>query len=441
MPDTKALSVLIVGGGLGGLALAHGLARAGVRATVLERDASPNSRAQGYRISLSEEGTRALNAVLPRDLFERLSTIETQNVGREFTFATSQQSRLLCFRRGNSAGAITVSRPGLRRLLSERVDVRWNKRLVSFRELPDDGGVEARFDDGSVMVADVLVGCDGIGSVVREQMRSVVAGNGGDPSRIPTTKSTGIVSAGATIDRTPELDRALPLNHAGAVYFLGPRGEALFVSFCEDEEKRPMILWALSRTDAAMARPENGWKDMADTYEGRTKLLRDAVERVCGGGWDPRLQRMIRETPVDAIVDPIAITASEVPTGNAGAMWPSGRVTLLGDAAHAMPPHRGIGGNTAFEDAATFAAEVERAVTSGSVDWAGVTSAYEVAMFARGHKAVDESMETAQMVHMNGAVLTGVRNFVLRLADWVGGVKHAVAGLLSKPSAAALPAP
>ncbi|MEU0570899.1 NAD(P)-binding protein [Nonomuraea sp. NPDC005983] len=54
--------VFVVGGGLGGLCLAHGLRRAGLGVTVYERDASAALRAQGYRIGLKDTGRRALRA-------------------------------------------------------------------------------------------------------------------------------------------------------------------------------------------------------------------------------------------------------------------------------------------------------------------------------------------------------------------------------------------
>ena len=57
---TQPLHVLIVGGGIGGLALAQGLKREGVSAAIYERDTSLTSRLQGYRVHISPGGSRAL---------------------------------------------------------------------------------------------------------------------------------------------------------------------------------------------------------------------------------------------------------------------------------------------------------------------------------------------------------------------------------------------
>src|SRR5262245_29313664 len=66
------LKVRIIGAGTGGLCLAQGLKKDHVEVEVYERDHSPSDRLQGYRLSISETGRRALKACLPEALFERL---------------------------------------------------------------------------------------------------------------------------------------------------------------------------------------------------------------------------------------------------------------------------------------------------------------------------------------------------------------------------------
>lgn len=74
-------------------------------------------------------------------------------------------------------------------------------------------------------------------------------------------------------------------------------------------------------------------------------------------------------------------------------MVPTGRVTLLGDAAHAMPSEKGLGGNHALEDArslSTILSGVERVIS-----WPQSIEAYEREMFTRAKIAVQESEEAA----------------------------------------------
>ena len=64
------LHILIIGGGIGGLCLAQGLKKSGISVSIYERDRSVSFRNQGYRISLKEQGSRALRDCLPEKLFQ-----------------------------------------------------------------------------------------------------------------------------------------------------------------------------------------------------------------------------------------------------------------------------------------------------------------------------------------------------------------------------------
>src|SRR6186713_1278409 len=62
--------VLIIGAGTGGMCLAHGLVRAGIAVRVFERDALRTDGLHGYRVGIDPDGSRALHALLPPDLYE-----------------------------------------------------------------------------------------------------------------------------------------------------------------------------------------------------------------------------------------------------------------------------------------------------------------------------------------------------------------------------------
>jgi 2-polyprenyl-6-methoxyphenol hydroxylase-like FAD-dependent oxidoreductase len=64
------LRVIVIGAGIGGLALAHGLRRADIDVAVYERDRTPSHRLQGYRVHIDAAGSRALHACLPPELFD-----------------------------------------------------------------------------------------------------------------------------------------------------------------------------------------------------------------------------------------------------------------------------------------------------------------------------------------------------------------------------------
>ncbi len=65
----KGFHVGIIGGGIGGLALAQGLKKAGIGVALYERDRTPTDRLQGYRVHIGPKGSAALHDCLPSDLF------------------------------------------------------------------------------------------------------------------------------------------------------------------------------------------------------------------------------------------------------------------------------------------------------------------------------------------------------------------------------------
>src|SRR5262249_31682431 len=91
---TSPLRVLVIGGGIGGLALAQGLRRAGVSAAVSERDRSLASRLQGSRVHISPGGSRALHECLPPHLFDAFDRT-CGKPGRAIHFMTEHMKPLM----------------------------------------------------------------------------------------------------------------------------------------------------------------------------------------------------------------------------------------------------------------------------------------------------------------------------------------------------------
>jgi 2-polyprenyl-6-methoxyphenol hydroxylase-like FAD-dependent oxidoreductase len=329
----------IVGAGLGGLALAQGLKHRGVPFRVYERDRDASGREQGYRISLNAEGRGALERLLPRSLYERILALECRDVGRDFFFARSPDHALLRLR----ADAWTMCRPAMRAALLEGIDVEWGVHVKSLDDLPE---------------VELTVAADGVGSALRASVRHA-----------PRVVDTGFRTTAGLVRRTREWEERLPLEHAGAVQYFG-RKQSLFVSFCELDDRTPMVLWAL--TARSMEPPEPN----------------DA--------WHPTLRALM--TAGDRTPDrlPLRTTQIEMPRER---LHP--RLTLLGDAAHAMPPQRGLGGNTAFADALLLCDRLD--------DVAG----YERELFRRGRERVAESEQALRLLGY-GPVGGWVRDAVLR---------------------------
>ncbi|NUR92101.1 MAG: FAD-dependent monooxygenase, partial [Nonomuraea sp.] len=106
-------------------------------------------------------------------------------------------------------------------------------------------------------------------------------------------------------------------------------------------------------------------------------MVRDLV-----GGWDPRVRRIVEHW------EPAGLFAAVLRTSVPVEPWPTGTVTLLGDAVHAMSPAGGAGANTALRDAATLA----KALRAGGPVVAAL-SAYETEMIDYGFAAVRRSAD------------------------------------------------
>jgi 2-polyprenyl-6-methoxyphenol hydroxylase-like FAD-dependent oxidoreductase len=116
--------------------------------------------------------------------------------------------------------------------------------------------------------------------------------------------------------------------------------------------------------------------------------LRQLAHRVTRD-WHPLFARLIDMTPSDGMQ--LLVFRSSVPHGP----WQSGRVTLLGDAVHAMVPMRGEGANTALHDAGLLT-QFMQGVLQGQPLTAAI-SGYEAQMLKYGFGKVKESLSSLEM--------------------------------------------
>jgi|JI9StandDraft_1071089.scaffolds.fasta_scaffold01529_6 2-polyprenyl-6-methoxyphenol hydroxylase-like FAD-dependent oxidoreductase len=377
--------ILIIGAGLGGLALAQGLAKAGLDAAVFERDESPASRPQGYRISIRSLGMNALIALLTPEKMRLLASAKISDVGDGFTCANEKMEPFFSVPQGQDA-AVQFLRTELRSLLQEGIDIKWNKRLVKFEDNGDQ--VVAYFEDGSHATGGLLVGCDGGGSDVRELLPSVY---GNSVESIPNIVESNRAILVGQIDRTSEWDALLPLNKTGFVRFLGPNSHHLGVCFSERSDRTPTIFWALSEEIEDRNAP---WYQFDQGLECRMRILAHCKRMIENEPWHENLKRLIFDTPAKEIMAPWLVRTTQFSDSDRFPMVPSGRTTLLGDSAHAMSPEKGLGGNNVLEDARLLSALL--ASSPNPIDWPKLIERYEREMFARARMAVQESKNAAE---------------------------------------------
>jgi 2-polyprenyl-6-methoxyphenol hydroxylase-like FAD-dependent oxidoreductase len=370
--------VLIVGAGLGGLALARGLQRLGIHADVFERAPGPDDALAGYGIHLDEQGWKALTQCLEPADMERLNAIAS-HAGTVLTFRDEQLNRLADV----DAAATTrhdtamVERRGIGRmalrslLLDGGPRVQWNRAFSRYVE--DANGVTVVFEDGSEARGDVLVGADASNSRIRRQ-------------RLPglDREDLGVVAIAGRYSLDEKRDQALPpCLRDGSLNNIVPTGEAwMFVSawLLGDRqstwhgENSDYVVWAYivdrNRMPGANA-PMEGDE------------LRDHVLEMTTR-WSPALRSLIRNS------DPATVNAIELKSMPHLPPWPSSRVTLMGDAIHNMTPMAGVGANTALRDAAELSARL-----ADEDDVLAAIGAYEATMRTYANPAVALSRDNA----------------------------------------------
>ena len=400
------MRVAIVGAGLGGLCLAHGLRRAGIEVVVLERHASPAARPASYGIHLNADGLHALHACLPEENWTRL--VETTVPAPDIVRFHDQQLHVLATRDHTSA-AINLDQV-TRRRAANRDDlrdalliglnranhgpddvIRWG---ASFERYEIDGEqVLVRCADGTEITADVLVGADGANSPVRGQ-------------RLPDLhrQDLGILNISGRVELTPERAEQLPPSLVdGAVNNVVPnRPGWMFVSTWESTGER-YVVWA-------WAADRGTYPDDVESLAG--KDLRGLVaERIAG--WAPALRRLVEDTEPGAMAAITLRTMPPVPE------FAPGRVTLLGDAIHNMTPMAGIGANTALRDA--DALSVCLAEAGPAVERIG---RYEARMRFYANAALAVSTRNARNAATTARMPRRAFRTVLRLAEAVPPLKH-----------------
>ncbi|KAJ6439294.1 salicylate hydroxylase [Purpureocillium lavendulum] len=178
--EDKQFTVAIVGGGIGGLALAIGLLRRNVKVQIYE--AAPAFRESGLGLSIGPAAHRALPLIDPqlRRIYDSLVTTNADSPGFErfkdtwfeVVWASGDNvGQVMMDLKALPSGQTTLRRADFLSALVAMIPdgtAHFDKRLLSLEETDDH--VQLTFEDGTTVPADVVVGCDGIRSRVKELM-------------------------------------------------------------------------------------------------------------------------------------------------------------------------------------------------------------------------------------------------------------------------------
>ncbi|WP_219463456.1 FAD-dependent oxidoreductase [Nonomuraea rhizosphaerae] len=331
------MHILIIGGGIGGLCLAQGLKRAGIGATV--HDCSPTLRGQGWRLSVKEEGVKALRACLPADLFDRLRANAIRPADR-MAFMDHLLVPKFVKPIPPTPGGFGINRLILRDTLLTGLDVRFGAPCTGY------DGTTARFADGTSASGDLIVGADGTGSAVRAQLL---------PDAV--IEEVGRALYGVTPFTTLDWVPGLLVDTFNRM--TNPDGFHMAVATCRPGD---YFTWTISGPH-----PEGDPHDVA----------RELV-----AGWHPAVRRVVAEATT---VFPVRLR-SALPVEP----WDDPHVTLLGDAVHTMTPGRGEGATVALRDARLLTVALTDAA-AGNVPLPAAKALYEQEMLRYGFEAVAAS--------------------------------------------------
>ena len=357
------LRIAVIGGGIGGLTLALALRQRGLAATVYEQ--APQLTEIGAAVALSANATRELERLGVLDALDAVSVEPTELIYRD-----GRDGRRIAAHPVREGGAYRarfggpyygIHRADLQRVLGGALGgagLELGHRLAAVTE--DRGTMRLAFANGHVAEADLVVGADGVRSLVR----AYVTGEQGGAVYSGTSAFRGIVPAAGLA--------SLPDPQA-IQFWMGPGAHLLHYAIGDGGAH--VNYFAVVEGPGDWAAP------------GSTAPLQPGEAVAAFAGWHPAVTEMIAAAPQTQrwglFVVPYLM------------QWHRGRAVLLGDSAHAMVPHHGQGANTTIEDAITLA---ELLAASGELDW--LLPRYQELRRARTRKIQRSSWMTNAQLHL-----------------------------------------
>jgi 3-hydroxybenzoate 6-monooxygenase len=379
--------VIIVGGGIGGLSAAFGLARKGLKVRVLER--SPEFGEVGAGIQIAPNCTRILNAYGLLDEAKELGVLPVSMVMKDAldgTVLTSLDLKDMEQRYGTPY--IVIHRSDLHGLFLKAcrnagVDLRTSQHVTEYETLPASGtggadGARVRLADGTVQEARLVVAADGLHSVARRQLV------GDEPVNSAYVAYRGAVPMNKVRENN--------ISPADVVVYIGPRCHFVQYPLRGGEMFNQVAVFESPKARAGAE--EWGTPEELDAaFAHTTENVRKGLPLM----WRDRWWRMFDRDPIMT--------------------WVYGRVALLGDAAHPPLQYIAQGAIMAIEDGYVLAerlAASRRGHAPADIDAA--LAAYQAVRAEHCRRVVLASRAWGSLWHLDGEKRER-RNEILRARD------------------------
>jgi salicylate hydroxylase len=353
-------TVLIAGAGIGGLAMALSLLRRGIDCDVLEQAAELREVGAGLWISMN--GVRVLKDL---GLTEQVEQNSIAAERRDIRLWSNGASWPLYNRATDAAGnqPYLLLRAHLLKILTDGVRslkpgaIHLNAHVVGFSQTGE--GVRAKLADGSEIEGRALIGADGAHSKVRYEMMGE-----------RDSKYSNVIAWRGLVP----VDRLAPHQREHVVStWVGPTAHVTAYP----------VLW-----QDTMMMTFSGQVDRAD-WQLESWSEKGSIEECLGDfvGWHSDIVELVKN--VDTLNKWGLFVRPPLQT------WSQGRVTLLGDACHAMPPYLGQGVNMALEDAAVLA----RCIDEQPADLVTAFHTYQGLRMDRTGKVVESAIGMLPIFH------------------------------------------
>lgn len=387
LPDTHNYPhIAIIGGGIGGVALAVACLHRGIPFTLYERDANFDARSQGYGLTL-QQASKAIEGLGLFTLKEGVVSTRhvVHNTSGEHIGEWGMRKWLESgTKKEPKRSNIHIARQSLRLALLEQLDksnaIAWNHQLTDIKK-PTAEGIDLNFmvnGEQKTVHTDLVVGADGIRSTVR----SLVIGEQNAPLRYLEC----IVILGIC-----------PLKNIAVVDRTLLDGETVFQT-ANGTERIYMMPYTLDSVMWQLSFPLPEEEAKALSSQGPKALKEEACRRT---QWHSPIPQILAATKEEQIS---GYPVYDRELLHLDLLENAGPVTLLGDAAHPMSPFKGQGANQALLDALLLARSISKGCRPFS-NWKAqglrkcVLTDFETEMLKRSSSKVNDSADAAQFLH------------------------------------------
>lgn len=358
---------VVIGGGIGGLCTAIALRQIGLDVTVYEQSTVFGEAGAG--VTLWANAIKALRKLgVAGSVLAAGARIEEGALltwrGKELTRTRTEEFESL-----SGEPTIAIHRARLHKILLDALPeecVRPGETCAGFRQ--DETGATIRFASGRTDRADLLVGADGIHSIIRQKLFPDVK-----PRYSGYTAWRGIV----------DTDDEVALGRTSESWGSGRRFGIVPIS-------RTKVYWF------ATANANAGQKLTAN--ENKHSLRRQFR------GWHDPVEKLIEITAVEAILH------NDIYDLEPMSQWSRGRVVLLGDAAHPTTPNLGQGACQAIESSLALANSLAQ-----EPDLDAAFRRYEIARMERTAWITNQSWQIGRIGQLENRFVCALRNFAISL--------------------------